>query len=496
MTKDRRLTMFLRRQGDCEEARSIVNYINNKMEGKEVTLPEIKYSLHKEVYDICDRFFKNEEMISISAKDLLELVTQMSSYDVNMSQISYNLKDFARETAELSESNLAIVEETTASMYVVSETVNASSETLERLTESSKELIERNNESIHKLEEINKLKEHVMENSNIMSTKIDELFELVNKVNEIVNGVRTIAEQTNLLSLNATIEAARAGENGKGFNVVASEIRKLSDNTKKSLAGMSSFMSHIKAAADNGRQSMVNTLEATTEMSSKIDDVYSTMQSNMELLHRTIDDVQTVNTTISGVRTATDEINIAMETSSVDAQKLNGMAQTILIDSEKCAELANQITRMDDNLSDITKNLFASLSGSVHNITNEEFKMNIRKARIAHGSWVQTLKKIVDEGKIYPLQINSTKCAFGHFYHTVSVGHPSIKADWDAIEEIHNKFHICGHNAIEAIKNSQMSEALNHYTEAEVLSKQIFALLDKIEQEVDLQLKNGVRLVG
>ncbi len=487
---------FIKKRGNCEEARCIVKYVSNKMEGKETVLPEISYDLHKEVYELFDRFFKNEEMISISAKDLLGLVTQMSNHDVNMSQISYDLKDFAKEIADLSESNLAIVEETTASMYVVTEAVNNSSSTLERLAESSAKLIERNNESISKLSEINNLKENVMENSTIMSAKIDELVELTNKVNEIVGSVGAIAEQTNLLSLNATIEAARAGENGKGFAVVAAEIRTLSDNTKKSLEGMSSFMSHIKAAAANGRQSMVNTIEASTEMSSKIDDVYKTMQSNMELLNRTIDDVQVVNTTMSGVKTSTNEINAAMETSSADAEKLNFMTQTIFKDSEKSAELATQITEIDDSLSEITKNLFASLSGGVHNITNEELKANIQKAKAAHKNWMATLKTIVDEGKVYPLQTNSTKCAFGHFYHTISVEHPSIKEDWNALEEIHNKFHVCGHKTIDSIKSSHKSEALNYYAEAEKLSKHIFELLDKIENEVDVQTKNGVRLMG
>ena len=486
---------FMKHRGDCEEARCIVNYVNSKIQGEETTPPEINYDLHKTVYDLFDRFFKNEEMISISAKDLLGLVTQMSSYDVNMSQISYNLKDFAKEIAELSESNLAIVEETTASMFVVSEAVNASSVTLEKLAESSERLIEKNNESIHKLSEINKLKENVMENSTIMSDKIEELVELTNKVNEIVNSVGIIAEQTNLLSLNATIEAARAGENGKGFAVVAAEIRKLSDNTKKSLEGMSTFMSHIKEAAVNGRQSMINTIESSTDMSSKIDDVYSTVQSNMELLNKTIDDVRIVNTTMSDVRTSTNEINTAMETSSVDAEKLNFMTQQIFNDSEKSAELASQITKMDDRLSEITKNLFAVLSGGAHNITNDEFKTNLENARIAHGSWVATLKKIVEEGKVYPLQINSTKCAFGHFYHTISIEHPSIKKEWDAIEEVHNKFHICGHNVIESIRNSQRSEAQNYYAEAEKLSKNIFELLDKIEKEVNVQSDNGVQLI-
>ncbi len=489
--------MFLKKQrGDCEEARCIVNYVNNKMQGVVTTPPEINYNLHKTVYDLFDRFFKNEEMISISAKDLLGLVTQMSSYDVNMSQISYDLKDFAREIAELSESNLAIVEETTASMYVVSEAVNDSSDTLKKLAESSEKLIDKNNESILELSEINKLKENVMENSTIMSAKIDELVELANKVNEIVSTVGVIAEQTNLLSLNATIEAARAGEEGKGFAVVAAEIRKLSDNTTKSLVGMSAFISQINDAAVNGRQSMVNTIESSKEMSSKIDDVYATMQSNMVLLNRTIDDVRNVNTTMSQIKTSTNEINIAMETSSEDAEKLNFMTQKIFNDSEKSSELASQITKMDDRLSEITKNLFASLSGGAHNITNEEFKTNIKNARTAHGNWMETLRTIVEEGKLYPLQINSTKCAFGHFYHTISVKHPSIKKDWEAIEEVHNQFHVCGHKVIDSIKNSQKSEALNYYGEAQKLSKSIFELLDKIEKEVDVQSNNGVQLIG
>lgn len=487
--------LFMKQRGDCEEARCIVNYVNSKMQGEKTTPPEISYDLHQTVYDLFDRFFKNEEMISISAKDLLGLVTQMSSYDVNMSQISYDLKDFSKEIAELSESNLAIVEETTASMFVVSEAVNNSSSTLEKLAESSEKLLEKNYESIHKLSEINKLKENVMENSTIMSAKIDELVELTNKVNEIVNSVGAIAEQTNLLSLNASIEAARAGENGKGFAVVASEIRKLSDNTKKSLEGMSSFMANIKEAAVNGRESMVNTIESSAEMSGKIDDVFSTMQSNMELLNKTIDDVRSVNNTMSQVKTSTNEISIAMETSSADAEKLNLMTQTIFKDSEKSAELANQITLMDDSLSDITKNLFASLNGGAHNITNEEFMTNIKKARTAHENWMTILRTMVEEGKVYPLQTNSSKCAFGHFYHTISVNHPSIKGDWDAIEQVHNIFHICGHNVIDAIKNSHMSEALNYYEEAKKHSKHIFELLDKIEKEAEVQSKNGVQII-
>lgn len=487
--------MFLsKNKGDCNEARCIVSYVNSRMEGKEVTPPEIKYDLHQTVFDLFDRFFQNEEMISISAKELLGLVTQMSNFDVNMSQISYDLKDFAKEIAELSESNLAIVEETTASMYEVSEAVNSSSVTLKQLAQSSEQLIHSNNDSIQKLAEINELKENVMDNSSIMSSKIEELVELTNKVNEIVNSVGAIAEQTNLLSLNATIEAARAGENGKGFAVVASEIRKLADDTKKSLEGMSVFMSDIKTAAVNGKESMINTIESSSKMSSKIDDVYSTMRSNMDLLNKTIEDVQSVNATMNGVKNSTNEINTAMDVSSQDAEKLNLMTQTIFNDSERSAEFAKQITQIDDHLSEVTRNLFASLRGGKHSISNEEFIANIGNAGKSHRSWINTLRKAIEEGKIYPLQTNGRKCAFGHFYYTISIDHPSIKEDWDLLGELHNKFHTYGHHALDAIKNNQISDAGKYYTEAENLSKNIFSLLDKIEKEVELQTKQGVKL--
>lgn len=134
------------------------------------------------------KFFKNEEMISISAKELLDMVTTMSSFDVNMSQISYDLKNFSSDLSNLSSSNLAIVEETTSAMSVVSDAVNDSTLILDKLASDSKNLIESNNTGMQELKEINDLKENVMTNSSIMSDKIDELVDLANKMTVIVDG--------------------------------------------------------------------------------------------------------------------------------------------------------------------------------------------------------------------------------------------------------------------------------------------------------------------
>ena len=131
--------MLLRKKGNCNEARCIVDYVNNRLEGKNVEpLSNIDYPLHQNVYDLFMKFFKNEEMISISAKELLDMVTTMSSFDVNMSQISYDLKNFSSDLSNLSSSNLAIVEETTSAMSVVSDAVNDSTLILDKLASDSK----------------------------------------------------------------------------------------------------------------------------------------------------------------------------------------------------------------------------------------------------------------------------------------------------------------------------------------------------------------------
>lgn len=488
--------MFFRKKGNCDEARCIVDYVNSRLEGKNVEpLSNIDYPLHQNVYDLFMKFFKNEEMISVSAKELLDMVTTMSSFDVNMSQISYDLRNFSSDLSNLSSSNLAIVEETTSGMNVVSDAVNDSTLILDKLASDSKDLIESNDIGMQELKEINELKENVMTNSSIMSDKIDELVDLANKMTVIVDGVGDIAEQTNLLALNASIEAARAGVHGKGFSVVASEIRNLAENTKKSLDGMGVFLSDVQTAAQNGRESMVNTLELTTDMSKKIDSVYSTMQKNMELMNHTIEGVDNVDKTMAGVKTSTDEINIAMETSIKSAEQLNVMTQTILSDAKNSNELSKQITTIDDQLSNITKNLFNALQGGNHAPTNDELKENIKKAREAHKKWLQTLKRIVDEGRIYPLQVNSKKCAFGHFYNAITIEHPSIKPDWDAIDSVHSNFHTYGHKVIDSIKSSKIEDAKKFYLNAEELSHQIFGQLDKVEKSIDILSQKGVKIL-
>jgi len=362
-----------------------------------------------------------------ASKKILDIVSSISSFDVSMSHISYQLMDFAAELSALSQSNLAIVEQTTASMNQVNESIETTSSTLENLSKESELLAKKNDESIELLKEVEKLKDNVFEDTTLMNEKISQLVELSTEVRKVVDSVEKIAEQTNLLALNAAIEAARAGEEGRGFAVVAEEVRKLADNTKRNLDGMREFVKRIQTAAQEGKESMDRTLNSTGQMSNKIGQVTETVSKNVELLRQFILDIDEINESMNGIRIATDEINQAMEAASRDAESLTNMTQIIHDDAVQSVNYAKEISLIDDQLSAIVHDMFKELKGGNVLFTNEEFLSVIDRARKSHINWMEGLKKIITEERIYPIQTNSRKCAFGHFYHALEIDNEEVK---------------------------------------------------------------------
>lgn len=482
------------RKSPCNEALCILDYARETLAGKEIDEPSVKYPIHMTVLEYFKKLFSNEKQMAQSTKKLLGVAVSLSDFDVKMASMSYKLIDFAKEMAILSESNLAVVQQTTASMSEVNHAVEETSDTLLKLSETSSLLLEKNSESLTQLNEIRDLKENVLSDADIMNRQIGKLVEMANKVNNIVNGVGAIAEQTNLLALNASIEAARAGENGRGFAVVADEIRKLADGTKKNLEGMRAFVNSIQDAAKDGRQSMLSTISSTNKMSHKIDSISSTMDENVHMLKKTIDDVQNINQSAKGIRSATGEINQAMDESSHDAEKLSSLTQLIHEDAMKSADQAKQIGAVDDQLSDIVREMMQALQGSTNSISNQEFLTTISRAKEAHKKWMDNLKRIVDEMKLYPLQTNGTKCAFGHFYQAIIVTHTQIKKHWEMLGDVHIQLHSSGDEVLGHVQHGDAAMAHEKYLSTKNLSEKIFAYLDEIEAKVELQTKNGINI--
>lgn len=479
------------KKAPCDEAVCILRNVDDRMNGKLVDDLQVNYPIHQRMLSHFDKLFASEKKMSDSCKQMLGTVSSLSEFDVKMTHSANSLINFAKDMALLSESNLAIVEEITASMNDVNENIAHTSNKMQHLSDSSKNLITKNDESIVQIGEINELKENVVADTTLMREQIEQLVEMATRVNDIVNGVAAIAEQTNLLALNASIEAARAGEFGRGFSVVADEIRKLADSTKANLNDMRVFVNNIQLAAKGGRESLNNTLHSTNCMNDKLDSISGTITENVVMLRDTIKDVDDISDLMVHIKESAQQVNQAMSLSAQDAEKLHDMTQSIHDDATQSADNAKQISKIDGELSGIVRDMISSLNGGIHAISNDELISNLQKAKEAHKNWMRNLKRIADEMTVYPIQTNSKRCAFGHFYHAITIRQPDVQKEWSSIDDIHNELHSMGEKMIAAVNNNHNAQAQNLYMQAEELSAKIYSRIDNVIRIIEQKARAG-----
>lgn len=432
----------------------------------------------------------NEVRMSETSKSLIDTTSRLSSFDVGMTYISGQLMDYAKALSEVSDSNLAIVEETTANLNMVGENAKETSAMLGNLNDDAQLLAAKTEESQSLLNDAKKLKDELVEDMKTMADEMSQLMHLVGEVDEIVDKVQSIAGQTNLLALNASIEAARAGEMGKGFSVVADEVRKLADDTNEQLKDMRQFVSQMNKATEESRESLQKSVTSGNRMGEMIDGATASVQTNTDRLGTIAEDVRKMNKSVGEIRDAIDEINTAMETSTQDAEQLAGMTSDIRDDAQKSVDYAKQLAQIDDDLSLIVENLYAGLAESRRAPKNEELIDILTKAKEAHMNWLALLKQIVEEGQSQPIQVNSKKCVFGHYYYALAVKHPSVAEQWKRIGTLHSTFHTLGQTVLERL-NQDLESRQALYDEAVTVSEQMMDAIDAVIREVERMTSDG-----
>ncbi len=159
-----------------------------------------------------------------------------------------------------------------------------------------------------------------------------ELSDFVQSISSTVGLVEDIAEQTNLLALNAAVEAARAGEHGKGFAVVASEIRKLADESKQATTKIISLINDIQQTANS-------TVLATEEGTKEI-------ESGLELAHIISENIEKLISSMSEIASNMKEITAKSKQINIDSKTCENYVEEI----GKMAEINKQITQQNDTI--------------------------------------------------------------------------------------------------------------------------------------------------
>lgn len=164
-----------------------------------------------------------------------------------------------------------------------------------------------------------------------------------NDIQSILGTIRSIAEQTNLLALNAAIEAARAGEQGRGFAVVADEVRALAKRTADSTAEIDGLLGNLARRTASVTQQMRASLEVSQESVSKI----GLARTSFGQIRESVDVIRDMNTQIATAaeeqHQVAEDINRHISQIHGDAQLVAELADSARSDSRSLAELSNEL---------------------------------------------------------------------------------------------------------------------------------------------------------
>ncbi len=204
--------------------------------------------------------------------------------------------------------------------------------------------------------------------------KIEELGKHSLKIGEIVQVIDDIAEQTNLLALNAAIEAARAGEHGKGFAVVADEVRKLAERSGKATKEIADLITDVQRVTQTAVESMqlgtrdveqgvVLAKEAGSSLNEIVCGVNTAdeqVNKVMDVIKQIIADSNEIGSAINNVAAITEENTAATEEMSASAEEVNATMQNMATISEENSASAEEVSSSTEELTTSIHDISAS----------------------------------------------------------------------------------------------------------------------------------------